>query len=65
MADEKPARKPAQRNTGPRPAYLLVNLPDGVDASQVDVVEVTRKAEEALEAIDSGKAGAYLRIMVK
>ena len=61
---EKPKRKQV-RNTGPRPAYLLVNLPEGVDASSIEVVDVTRKAEEALEAIDSGNAGAYLRIMVK
>lgn len=67
MADEqnKPKRKPAQRNTGPRPAYLLVNLPEGVDASDIEVVDTTRKAEDALEAIDSGKAAGYLRIMVK
>jgi len=57
--------KPQNRNMGPRPAYLLVNLPEGVDASDIEVVDTTRKAEEALEAIDTGKAGAYVRIMVK
>lgn len=62
---KQPKRKTPQRNTGPRPAYLLVNLPDGVDPSDIEVVETTRKAEEALEAIDTGKAAGYLRIMVK
>lgn len=62
---DKPKRKTPQRNTGPRPAYLLVNAPEGVDITDIEVVDVTRKAEEALEAIDSGKAGGYLRIMVK
>lgn len=57
--------KTPPRNIGPRPAYLLVNVPEGVDVSDIEVVSVTRKAEEALEAIDSGKAGAYLRLMVK
>ena len=61
----KPKRKAQTRNMGPRPAYLLVNVPEGVDVSDIEVVETTRKAEEALEAIDTGKAGAYLRIMVK
>ena len=61
----KPKRKSQARNMGPRPAYLLVNVPEGVDVADIDVVETTRKAEEALEAIDTGKAGAYLRIMVK
>lgn len=67
MADgaDKPKRKPQVRNTGPRPAYLLVNLPDGVDPADIEVVDTTRKAEDALEAIDTGKAGNYLRIMVK
>lgn len=65
MSDEgnksKPKRKQV-RNTGPRPAYLLLSqpLPEGIE-----VVGVTRKAEEALEAIDSGDAGAYARIMIK
>lgn len=62
MADEKPKRKPQVRNNGPRPAYLLLSepLPEGIE-----VVGVTRKAEEALEAIDTGNAGAYARIMIK
>lgn len=62
MADEKPKRKAQVRNTGPRPAYLLLNepLPDGVE-----IVGSTRKAEEALEAIDTGTAGAYARILIK
>lgn len=64
-AADKPKRKPAQRNTGPRPAYLLVNLPDGVAAADIEVVDTTRKAEDALEAIDTGRASAYVRIMVK
>ena len=62
---DKPKRKPAQRNTGPRPAYVLVNLPEGVSPEQIEVVDVTRKAEEALEAIDTGKAAKYLRVMIK
>lgn len=64
-ADEKPKRKAPNRNLGPKPAYLLINLPEGVSTDDITVVETTRKAEEALEAIDTGKAGAYLRIMVK
>lgn len=63
--DTKPKRKPAARNTGPRPAYLLVNLPDGVKPEDIEVIEVTRKAEDALAAIDTGKATNYLRLMVK
>ena len=67
MSDEKvkATRKPANRNPGPRAAYVLVNLPDGVVASDIEVVEVTRKAEEALTAIVTGSASAYVRIMVK
>lgn len=61
----KPKRKPAVRNVGPRPAYVLVNLPEGVNPDDIEVVSVTRKAEEALEAIDTGKATKYLRIMIK
>ena len=59
MAD-KP--KAPSRQGGPRPCYLLLNaaLPDGIE-----VVGSTRKAEEALEAINSGNAGAYARIMIK
>ena len=62
---DKPKRKPANRNMGPRAAYVLVNLPEGVDVTDLKVISVTRKAEEALEAIDTGKAQKYLRIMVK
>lgn len=67
MSEEaaKPKRKPVARNMGPRPAYLLVNLPEGISPSDIEVVDTTRKAEEALEAIDTGKAGGYIRIMVK
>lgn len=66
MADEaKPKRKTPQRNAGPRPAYLLVNLPEGMSAGDIEVISATRKAEEALEAIDTGSASAYLRVMVK
>ena len=61
---DKPARKP-QRALGPRPAYVLVKLPEGITAADVEVVESTRKAEEALEAIDTGKATGYVRIMLK
>jgi uncharacterized protein YfaS (alpha-2-macroglobulin family) len=62
MADEKTKPRVQVRNTGPRPAYLLLNqpLPEGFE-----VVGSTRKAEEALEAIDSGSAAAYARIMIK
>lgn len=54
-------KKPARQNM-PRPAYLLLNapLPEGVE-----VVDVTRKAEEALTAIDTGKAESYIRVMIK
>ncbi len=57
----KPKRKQV-RNAGPRPAYLLLNgpLPEGFE-----VVSSTRRAEDALEAIDSGAAEAYVRIMIK
>lgn len=69
MADEAKApkgeKKTVNRNLGPRPAYVLVNLPDGVNPDDIQVVGVTRKAEEALEAIDTGKATKYLRLMVK
>jgi hypothetical protein len=64
-AKAKAPRKPVARNMGPRPAYLLVNLPEGVSPADIEVVDTTRKAEEALEAIDTGKAGGYIRIMVK
>lgn len=51
-----------RRVQGPRPCYVLLTdaLPEGVE-----VVGATRKAEEALEAIDSGRASAYIRLMVK
>lgn len=63
---DKPSKAPVKRAApGPRPAYVLVNLPEGVDASDIEVVAATRKAEDALEAIDSGKAGGYLRLMIK
>lgn len=62
---DKPKRKPANRNLGPRPAYVLVNLPEGINPDDIEVVDVTRKAEEALEAIDTGTAAKYLRIMIK
>lgn len=53
------------RQNKPRPAYVLVNLPDGVSPADIEVVSSTRKAEEALEAIDSGDANGYLRLMIK
>lgn len=61
MADEKKTAT-AKRVNGPRPLYLLWNqpLPEGLE-----LVGSTRKAEEALEAIDSETAGAYSRTMVK
>lgn len=62
-APAKPKRKPVQR--GPKPAYVLINLPEGVDPADINVVGVTRKAEEALEAIDTGKAQKYLRLMIQ
>jgi hypothetical protein len=66
MSDEaKAKRKPANRNIGPRPAYVLVNLPEGVTAADIEVIDTTRKAEEALEAIDTGAASGYVRILVK
>ena len=54
--------KPAARVQGPRPCYVLLNepLPEGIR-----IVAATRRAEEALQAIDKGDANAYLRIMVK
>lgn len=60
----KKSTAPSRQNK-PRPAYVLVNLPEGMSAADITVVDVTRKAEDALEAIDTGKAGAYVRIMVK
>lgn len=65
QTSEKPKRKAVNRNLGPRPAYVLVNLPEHVKVEDVSVVAVTRKAEEALEAIDTGKASKYLRVMIK
>lgn len=62
---DKPKRKPAVRNIGPRPAYVLVNAPEGIDMKDIQIIGVTRKAEEALEAIDTGKARNYIRVMVK
>lgn len=64
-APAKPKRTAAPRKTGPRPAYVLVNLPEGVNADDIQIVGITRQAEEALEAIDTGKASKYLRVMVK
>lgn len=54
--------KPKRPPIGPRAAYILLTepLPEGVE-----VVDVSRKAEHALEAIDTGRAKAYIRIMVK
>lgn len=48
-----------------RPAYVLINLPEGVNADDIEIVGITRHAEEALEAIDTGKATKYLRVLVK
>lgn len=62
---DKPKRAPQVRNTEPKPAYVLVNLPEGIDPADIHVVGVTRKAEEALQAIDTGKAQKYLRLMIK
>lgn len=63
---DKATRKPAVRRAqGPRPAYVLVNLPEGVKPEQIEVVETTRKAEDALAAIDTGRATNYLRLMIK
>jgi len=64
-ATEKPKRKPANRNTGPRPAYVLINAPEDVDIKSIEIVGVTRKAEDALESIDTGTARNYIRVMVK
>lgn len=64
-ATAKPKRSSAPRQTGPRPAYVLINLPEGVNPEDIQVVAITRRAEEALEAIDTGKASKYLRVMVK
>ena len=54
--------KKVARVQGPRPCYVLLNepLPEGIH-----IVSATRRAEEALQAIDKGEANAYLRIMVK
>ena len=65
QAADKPKRKPPVRNLGPRPAYVLVNAPEDVDIKSIEIVGVTRKAEEALEAIDSGRARQYVRLMIK
>lgn len=58
-ADKKKRVNPQSK---PRPAYILLSapLPEGVE-----VIGATRKAEEALEAIDRDEAAAYMRIMVK
>lgn len=55
-------REKPKRVQGPRPAYILLSaeLPE-----DVEIVGSTRKAEEALEAIDKGTAKAYLRMMIK
>lgn len=65
MSDTPKKKAPVRRAVGPRPAYALVNLPEGMKVSDIEVVEVTRKAEDALEAIDTGSAKGYLRLMVK
>lgn len=61
---EAAAEKPKRINK-PRPLYLLFNLPEGINPDQVELVDVTRRAEDALEAIDTGKAQAYKRVMLK
>jgi hypothetical protein len=54
--------KAASRQNQPRPAYLLLTQPL---PENFEIVRSTRKAEEALEAIDKGEAEAYVRIMIK
>lgn len=61
MAETKANPKP-KRTNGPRPAYLLTNKPLPDD---LEIVGITRKAEDALAAIDSGTAGSYMRVMIK
>lgn len=61
MAKEPTADKPKRVN-GPRPAFLMFNKPLPDD---IELVAVTRKADEALEMIDEGQAGSYKRVMIK
>ena len=56
------ARKAANaRQNAPRACYVIVRG----DTSNIDIVSSTRKAEEALEAVDSDDTLSYLRLMVK
>lgn len=59
--------KPKRTNpySKPRPAYLLVKLPEGVTKEQLDVVNITRKADEALEAKENDHSIEVIRVMVK
>lgn len=59
----KPKRRSqVGRTNKPRPLYVLLSkaLPD-----DVEIVGTTRKAEDALESIDTGNAKAYVRLMTK
>jgi len=53
------ARKAKARE--PRPAYLVYKLEDG----DVNIVDVTRSAEEALAVIDGDKELKYKRFLIK
>ena len=59
MAEAKTAkRKPIPA----RPAYMVYTL-SGAD--ELNVIVTTRKAEEALEAVDNTEGAKYLRFTLK
>jgi hypothetical protein len=60
MAEKKAAtsRKPIPA----RPAYMVYTI-SGAD--ELNVIAVTRKAEEALEAVDATEGANYLRFVLK
>lgn len=57
--------KPKRAAQGPRPAYLLVRLPEGVSKDSIEVVAVTRKADEALDRTSGDTDLDFLRVMIK
>lgn len=58
------ANKPtaARKPVAARPAYMVYTL-EGAD--KLNVITTTRKAEEALEAVDAHEGAQYLRFVLK
>lgn len=65
--------KPKQKRVvpGPRNAYVMLKGERAkefvtlIESGEIEVIGASRKAEDVLDAVYSGKASAYLRFVVK